>query len=124
MSATKPTLDWIRINGRPHLRFVFKAALTEEDCQAAIAEWRQAFEERSEEVISLVWEASEMKSYESKARKFWQEAMREMRDRIGTVWLVTGSSIIRMGASVMSLFSSIDIKVVSSQDEIGKRLPG
>lgn len=122
MSANKPTLEWKELEGKPHLRFKFERHLSADDCRTVIAEWRQAFDERPGREIPLIWEASSMKGYDSEARKMWQEAMRDMKDRIAVIWLVTESPIVNMGASVMSLFSSIAITVVKSEDEIAERL--
>jgi len=122
MSADKPKLEWTEIKGVSHLKFVFSQHLNADDCRTVIAEWRQAFDERPGREIPLIWEASSMKGYDSEARKMWQEAMSDMKDRIEVVWLVTDSSIVRMGASVMSMFSSTSINVVKSEDEIADRL--
>ena len=59
-----------------------------------------------------------MKGYESAARAKWTDALKEMKPQIGTIWLISDSALIRMGASVMSMLSSINIKAISSESEI------
>ncbi len=59
-----------------------------------------------------------MKGYDSAARVQWTEALKEMKPQIDTIWLITNSTIIRMGAYVMGMVSSLDIKVVGAETEI------
>ncbi len=114
----KPIVEWKRGTLYPALVFRFGKHLRTDDALIAIEEWRREFASKPGQTIDLIWEASEMAAYEGGARRAWQLALKEMRDQIGTVWLVSQSAVIRMGASVMSTFSSLDIKTVRCEDEI------
>ncbi len=59
-----------------------------------------------------------MRGYETGARTKWTEALNEMKSQIGKIWLISDSAFIRMGASVMAMFTSLEINPVSSESEI------
>ena len=59
-----------------------------------------------------------MKGYDSDARVLWPEALKEMKSQIHSIWLVSASSAIKIGASVMGFFTKLDIRPVSSENEI------
>ena len=116
--ADIPQIVWDNQRGVPCLRFVFTEHLTEQAARAAIAEWRRAFDAVPMGRITLIWDCREMRGYDSEARALWQQTLKELKQRIGPIWLITDSALIRMGASVMSLFSSLTIKPVRSESEI------
>ncbi len=105
-------------DGRTCLKFTFAQKLKKDEAHRMIAKWRQAFAARPGQRIVLIWDARELTGYESGARTAWQEALQEMKLQIDTIWLISKSSMISMGASVMAVFSSLDIKVVSTESEI------
>jgi len=113
-----PKIEWERRGKSPCLRFTFGAHLGEHGAREAIAEWRRLFETAPPGKVALIWDCREMKGYDSAARTIWQETLKELRDQIGTIFLISDSAMIRMGASVMSLFSSLEIKPVRSEAEI------
>ena len=118
IETNTPKIEWDNRHGTPCLRFTFSQRLSEQGARAAIAEWRRAFDAVPFGKIVLLWDCREMSGYDSEARIQWQETLKELKPRIKTIWLITDSSLIRMGASVMSLFSSLTIKAVRSEDDI------
>jgi hypothetical protein len=68
--------------------------------------------------ITLIWNCQEMTSYDTAARIQWQQTLKDLSDQIETIWLITDSRMIRMGAAVMALFSSLNIKPVDSEAAI------
>ena len=118
MSGTGPEIEWCEKTGGNCLRFTFGETLTERDADFAINKWREAFYQRREQCVSLIWDCTSMKQYESGARKKWTNALFEMRPQIGSIWLISDSTIVRMGASVMSMATSLHIKTVRSESEV------
>ena len=59
-----------------------------------------------------------MTRYELGAKKRWTAALKDMKTDIKSIWLITDNRYIRFGASIMSIFSSLEIKAVNSEDEI------
>jgi len=118
MEKENPIIEWVEKNGEPCLKFTFNGRLLEEDAIVAIEKWRNAFTARQGEKINIIWNCLNMSGYDSGARRKWQEALKEMKDQIKSIWLVSTSPIIKTGALVMRVFTSLDIQMVESEDEI------
>lgn len=120
MSTEKanPEIKWKKTRGNDCLCFTFNGTLTKDDAEVATEEWRELFESRKNEKILLVWQCLEMKGYEPMARKVWQDATKEFKNQIDEIWLISNSIIIQAGAKIMSLFTSYDIRVAKSEEEI------
>ena len=113
-----PKIEWKNNPKKKCLKFTFNDRLGEQDAVSAIEKWQKSFKTFPREKILLIWDCLTMTGYESGARNHWQNALKEMKEQIDSIWLITNSGFIRMGASVMSVFSSYPIKVVSSENEI------
>jgi hypothetical protein len=113
-----PRIEWSEKSGKRCLRFTFGESLTEREAEFAIMEWKRAFQSTEDESIVLIWDCTEMKEYDKEARVKWTGALDEMKSQIDTIWLISSSSIIRMGATIMSMFSSLKLKAVSSESKI------
>ncbi len=111
-------IEWVRKNQKKYLKFTFNEKLTVEDASIAIEKWQSFFNESPNEKIILIWDCLKMTGYDSAARMKWQTALKEMKKQIDSIWLISSSSLIKMGASFMSVFSSYPINVVSSENEI------
>lgn len=119
MKSENPRIDWAAVSARQCLRFTFGERLTTREAELAIAEWREAFLSKKDEAIILIWDCRKMKGYDSAARSIWTDALKEMKPQIDTIWLITDSTVVRMGAYVMGMLTSLNIKVVASETEIG-----
>lgn len=118
MSKENPTMEWTEKSGKKCLKFVFGEKLTLQEAEAAITKWRNAFLFKGDEPIVLIWDCKNMKSYDSEAKKKWTETLTDLKSKIDVIWLISDSSLIRMGASIMGMFSSHEIKAVKSESEI------
>jgi hypothetical protein len=112
-----PKIEWISKAGRDCLKFTFREKFTEQDAAASLDKWRQAFAGQAQKV-PLIWDCLAMNDYDHEARTIWQNACKDMKDNIDVIWVITNSILIRMGASVISVFTSLKIKVVSSESDI------
>lgn len=118
MESEKVKIEWVQKLSKTCLKFVFGERLTSKEAERAIIKWRTEFQSKPDKSINIIWDCRRMKGYDSEAREKWTYALKEMKSQIDTIWLITESSIIKMGASLMSLFSTLDIKVVSSENKI------
>ena len=118
MSSENPRIERCQKSGKECLRFVFGERLTAVDAEAAVGEWRKIFQLENGAPRVLIWDCREMKGYDSAARIQWTAALKELKRQIESIWLITDSSVIKMGASVMGMVSSIDIKVIRAENEI------
>ena len=118
MDAQNPGIEWFQKSGKECLKFTFKGRLTEQMAITAINKWQEAFKSKAGKKIVLVWDCMEMEGYDPEARNQWQTALKSMQDQFDTVWLITHSGIIKMGALIMSQFTSFKLNIVSSMSEI------
>lgn len=113
-----PIIEWSSVSNQPCLKFTFRGMFSNEHAEEAVQEWKQMIESNSDNKIVLVWDCLEMSGYDTEARNLWQETLKELKHRIHTIWLITNSKLIKMGAMVVSVFTSFEIKTVSSEAEI------
>lgn len=102
----------------PCLKFTFTGKFDSRTAQNAIRDWRRLFSEKPNQKICIIWDATQMTSYEPQVRKVWQQELTRSKNQIDRVWLISGSGLIRMGASLLSAFTSISLKSVKSIHEI------
>ena len=118
MLSENPKIEWTQKSGKACLKFVFGEKLTLKEAEIAIHEWRDAFQSQNDAAIILIWDYRKMKGYETEARGKWTDALKEMKSQIDTIWLITESMVIKMGASVMGMLTPLNIKTVRSENEI------
>jgi hypothetical protein len=111
-------VEWCEKLGGNNLRFTFERYLTKAEALNAIEKWREAFRQREGEIINLIWDCTRMQDYDSGARMKWTMALFKMKSQIGTIWLITDSSLIRLGATVMGLATSLNIRTIRSEKDI------
>ena len=92
--------------------------MTEADAELAIVKWKEAFRQREGEKINLIWDCTRMQDYESGARTKWIKALFKMRPQTGEILLITKSPLIRLGATIMGVATSLRIKAVPSEQDI------
>jgi hypothetical protein len=118
MKSENPKIEWSSIAAKPCLKFTFNEMLTTEDAEVAVAEWKRAFQSKINGSIVLVWDCRKLKRYDSAAKAKWTETLKDLKSRIQTIWLISESPLIRMGASMLALATSIPVKPVSSESKI------
>jgi hypothetical protein len=118
MDAQNPGIEWFQKSGKECLKFTFKGRLTEQMAITAIKKWQEAFRSKPGRKIILIWDCIEMEGYDTAARDQWQNALKAMKDQFDIVWLITPSGIIKMGALIMSQFTSFKLNIASSMSEI------
>jgi len=118
MASVNPQIEWCQKSGQECLKFIFGERLTEKEADVAISAWKDAFQSKKDKAITLIWDCKHMKGYETKARDKWTKALKEMKAQIASIWLISDSAIIRMGASVMGLIGDLKIRPISSEGDI------
>ena len=118
MTSTEVRVAWDQFGSKQCLLFTFPEQLDTEAATEAIRIWREARAERPGEKIILVWDCRIMKGYDSQARRDWQAAMGEMKAEIEEVWLVSGSSFVRMGAGLMGRAVNLPIRTANTLHEV------
>ncbi len=113
-----PRIEWRKNTAKKCLKFTFADRLTEENAKTAVKIWQDSFKSYPKEKIVLLWDCNKMTGYDPSARNIWQSALKEMKNQIDCIWLITNSSLIKMGATFMSVFASYPINVVKTEEEI------
>ena len=112
-----PVIEVKRLNNSDYIYFTFKGKLSEKDAESGIVIWK-SFLEKSNVMRPHIWNCTEMSGYEPMARIVWQKAIKELKNKISKIWLITNSPVIIAGAKILSLFTSFDISTVKSENEI------
>jgi len=77
-----------------------------------------AFIERCKaERIDIVWDVSNMRGYDSEARRAWQDALLPHRHRFRTITVIGGTALVRMGASAVALMLGMTCGFVKTRAE-------
>jgi len=118
MKNGNPRIEWSQKSEKQCLKFTFGERLTAKEAEAAIGEWRKVFQNIPNNLIILIWDCRKMKGYDSDARVKWTDAIKEMKSQIDTIWLIADSSFIKMGAAVMGMVTSLNIKTIRSESEM------
>lgn len=112
-----PIIEIKKINNTECLNFVFNGELTENNAAFAIDKWKLLLN-KSNTKIQHIWNCKGMTGYEPMARSHWQRAIKELKGKIDKIWLVSDSALIIAGARILSVFTSLDIKTVSTEESI------
>jgi hypothetical protein len=71
------------------------------------------------ERFTIIADLREMTGYESEARRAWQKAFRNHKDRVEALVLVGAqSALIRMGAAAVGAFAAIPVRFVDKWDDV------
>lgn len=111
-------IKWITLNSKKYLKFSFDENLGEQEAISSIEKWKKEITSNSDTKVSMIWDCLKMKSYDSKARILWQDALKELKNSIENIWLISNSQFIRVGANVISVFSGLKINPVDSESKI------
>jgi hypothetical protein len=112
------TLKQHQANGQPTLTFTFQGKFTYREALKFGEAWREVFNAQPDSQFVVTFDALEMKDYEAGARITWQKIINELKSQIQEIYLVTDSRFIATGAKLMGLFTSFEIKTVSSKSDL------
>jgi hypothetical protein len=104
------------------LKFVFIGNFTEIIAKQTCEEWKMILGDVKNGKIDMIWECTEMTGYDTQARIIWQQLLKEYKSKIGTIWVITNSTLIKAGLKLLSTFTSYHFKVLKTIDEINKNL--
>ena len=113
-----PLIEWVKKSDEVCLKFTFQGNFTTQDALAAIDRWEEALSSRPNERVVHIWDCLAMEDYDQEAKKVWIQNCKKHRTQIDTIWLISNSLLINMGARIISLVTYLDIKVVQSEGEL------
>lgn len=113
-------VEWIEISGKKCLRISIIGRLTEKTATKAISHWKEGFSLQlipGEKAI-VICNCLKMSTYDTNARKLWQNTISELKSQIGYFWIVTDNKIFKMAAKTMGLVTRFKLVTVSSEEDI------
>lgn len=117
--VSEVVISWRELKSKKYLEFVFLGDFSESEAEEAIEKWDQLFSSIPEsQKANLIWNCNEMKKFTSGAAKIWKGAMSKFGHKIDTIWLISSNSFIRMGAKTVTFLLPVNLKAVTSEDDI------
>jgi hypothetical protein len=86
----------------------FEGKLTTEEALSAISRL-QGMVDPLDGKITLVWECTNMKGFDTAAREAWQVFIKNISSKIAAIHLITPNLLIRSGALVIGAFARLKI---------------
>lgn len=120
MIDAAPPIAWEIIDGRSCVVITFTGVFTAEASKAWTERVRREIE-GSPTPVAMVWDAGEMTSYESEARKKWQTEINELKPKIAAIHLIARSTFVRMGGLMVGAFLGYPIQCWKQKSEIKHR---
>lgn len=103
-------------NNKPYIQFDFKGYLDHPNAVKAIGEWKQCMEGTVKK--NLIYNCVAMSGFDSTARKMWQSTMSELKQKIGSIWIISPNMFILAAAKTMGILAGFSIKVAKSIADI------
>lgn len=100
------------------LHFKFREKFKVETSVSASKVWTNFLDEHPNEHVEFVWDCVGMTGFELEARKEWYEAMKNYKDRISKVYMISDKLMIRSAAKVMLQFFGIPSKIERSSESL------
>ncbi|MEJ2543609.1 MAG: hypothetical protein P8Y99_06030 [Calditrichaceae bacterium] len=116
MEVTK--IEVFKRNEKKYIKFIFSGRLEPNDADTAIIQWKEIFSKDPGIKYIVIWDCVRMQGYDHEARKKWQTALSELEKQIDFIWIITQSTMFKMGAQVMALLTNLNLKVVDTEDNI------
>lgn len=114
-------INFITLDNKSYLHFVFKGDLKETVAMQGIAKWKEEINKLPNNTkIDLIYNCIEMTGFETGARRNWQDAMKEFKAKSGEIWIVSDNILILGAAKTMGLLTGFNMKVCRSLSDVGK----
>jgi hypothetical protein len=119
MNSHTVNIDWISINEKSYLQFTFEGHLSESMADQAIVQWKDELNKFQEETkTDIIYQCTNMTGFDTNARRNWQNAMSELRNQLGEIWIVSCNIFILTAARTMGVLTGFNIKATKTIDEI------
>jgi hypothetical protein len=112
------SVEQISINKKECLKFNFGSILNQKDAVRVCNEWKAISQADKTKKYVIIFNAKDMVDYEPMTRTSFQNAMKELKNQIDQVWVISESKLIRGGAAIMGMLTSFPIKAVNTEDQI------
>lgn len=111
-----PIIKWQNMRNQRYLLVNFDGHLSPEDAQRAIGVIHSMIDDVDGK-CTMVWECTGMAGYDTGAREAWQVFMKNIKQKVEAINVVSGNVVIRTGAMVVGMFAGIKIFTWTSLDD-------
>jgi hypothetical protein len=111
-------IERFTLNNKECLKLNLNGILNQKDAIRVCSEWKAIAELDKTKKFVVILNAKNMIDYEPMTRNSFQNTMKELKNQIDQIWVVSNSNLIRGGAAIMGLLTSFTIKAVDSEDLI------
>lgn len=99
-----------------YIRFDFKGYLDHPAAVKGIEVWKNLMTGQSKK--DLIYNCTDMTGFDTTSRQMWQTTMKELKPRIGNIWMISTNRFILAAAKTMGLLTGFSIRTAKSIDEI------
>ena len=110
-------INFIAKNNKEYLQFDFPSHLSEAIAANAIERWNEKMKYKNAK-FSVIYNCAKMNGFDTSARRIWQDTMKQHKNQIDVIWLVSDNTFIRGAAKTMGLLTGFPIKVTKAMSDI------
>jgi hypothetical protein len=111
-------IEQITINNKECLRINLKGIINQKSAMLTCSEWKAISDANKTKKYVIIFNAKDMTDYEPMTRTHFQNNMKELKNQIDQVWVISESTLIRSGAAIMGMLTSFPIRAVNLEDQI------
>jgi hypothetical protein len=111
-------VEQISIHNKECIKLNFGSVLNQKDAVSVCNEWKVLSQADKTKKYVIIFNAKDMIDYEPMTRTSFQNTMKELKDQIDQIWVISESKLIRGGAAIMGMLTAFSIKAVNSEDQI------
>jgi hypothetical protein len=111
-------IDLYKLNRKEFFKITISGHLDENSAISLAESLKVKMASVNNNKMSIIWNCETMTGYEPRARYVIQNIIKELKNNINRNYIITTNKIIQSGAMILSIFTSFDMKVVKSEDEI------
>jgi hypothetical protein len=112
------SIEQISIHDKECIKLNFGSVLNQKDAIRVCNEWKAVSQVDKTKKYVIIFNAKDMIDYEPMTRTSFQNTMKELKDQIDQIWVISESKLIRGGAAIMGMLTSFSIKAVNSEEQI------
>lgn len=120
-SSFNPDVRLLDVYGKNCIYFQYNGVFRLKDAEIALNRITNYLKENKTHKKLVVWNCLGIKDYETAARTMCQDAVKEYKDTIDSIFVIANSPIIYAAVEIISFFTSLPITVVSSFEALEEK---
>lgn len=121
MKATAEQVNHLEIRetiqgSKKYIQFNFVGHLDHPSAVKGIEVWKQYMTGTGRH--DLIYNCTDMSGFDSTARQLWQSTMKEFKNQIGNIWMISDNRFILAAAKTMGILAGFSIKTARSLADV------